>query len=254
MRRLSVLKFAFVVLLCTSPWVSIAAGIPVIDAANLVQNTITAVEVVAAVLQRVTIIAQQLEQLKNMIQNTQNFSAGTWEADALPRLEELGQMIDQGKAVAYQMENLDAAFRQRWPGYVPPEDFNASYDLWTQTILDTIRGVLRSSQLQADGFLDEQTRLEAIQELSDSAVGRMQALQAGNMIAVEGVQQLRKLRQLVLAQSNAQTVYMANQTNKDAQETASLRSWLLQGASAADIGNGLTGNGAKAGGLPTLTP
>jgi hypothetical protein len=30
----------------------------------------------------------------------------------------------------------------------------------------------------------------------------------------------------VLAQSNAQAVYMANQTNKDAQETASLRNWL----------------------------
>jgi P-type conjugative transfer protein TrbJ len=231
-----------------------AGGIPVIDVANLVQNTITAVEVVAAVLQRVTIIAQQLEQLKNMIQNTRNFPSGSWETNALPRLLELGQMIDQGRAVAFQMDNLDAAFRQRWPGYVPPEDFNASYDLWTETTLDTIRGVLRSSQLQADGFLDEQTRLESIQALSDSAVGRMQALQAGNMVAAEGVQQLRKLRQLVLAQSNAQTVYMANQTNKDAQETASLRSWLMQGASAADIGNGLTGSGARAGGLPMLAP
>ena len=227
MRRLKPSRLALVVLLTASPWKSTAGGIPVIDVANLAQNTITAVEVAVAVLQRVTIIAQQLEQLKNMIQNTENFPSGTWDSDALRLLLELGQIIDQGKAVAYQMQNIDAAFRQRWPGYVPPEDFNSSYDLWTQTTLDTIRGVLRSSQLQADGFLDEQTRLESLQALSDSAVGRMQAIQAGNMIATEEVQQLRKLRQIVLAQSNAQTVYMANQTNKDAQETASLRNWVM---------------------------
>jgi P-type conjugative transfer protein TrbJ len=228
-------------------------GIPVIDAANLAQNTITALQVVEAVIQRITIISHLFEQLQNMVQNTENFSEGTWDEEALPRLLELGEMIKQGDAVAYRMADIDGAFRERWPGYVPPEDFNASYDLWTRSTLDTIRGVLRSTQLQADDFLNEETRLASLEALSDTSVGRMQAIQAGNMIAVEEVQQLRKLRQLMMAQSNAQTVYMANQTNKEAQETASLRSWVMEGATR-EIGNGLTGNGAKAGGLPTLAP
>ena len=162
---------------------SVRSQVAVIDGANLAQNTISAIELVVAVVQRVTIIAQQLEQLKNMIQNTENFPAGTWDAEALPKLLELGEIIQQGNAVAYRMANLDAAFRQRWPGYVPPDDFNASYDLWTTSTLDTIRGVLRSNQLQADEFLSEETRLQALQALSDSSVGRMQAIQAGNMIA-----------------------------------------------------------------------
>jgi P-type conjugative transfer protein TrbJ len=223
----------------------VRSQVAVIDGANLAQNTISAIELVVAVVQRVTIIAQQLEQLKNMIQNTENFSAGTWDAEALPKLLELGEIIQQGNAIAYRMSDLDAAFRRRWPGYVPPDDFNNSYGLWTTSTLDTMRGVLRSTQLQADDFLGEDTRLQALQALSDSAVGRMQAIQAGNMIAAEEAQQLRKLRQLVMAQSNAQTVYMANQTNKDAQETASLRTWVMQGANQ-EIGNGLTGNGARA--------
>ena len=249
MRRVS-FSVAFVLLLLLRG--SALSQVAVIDAANLAQNTITAIEVVAAVLQRVTIIAQQLEQLQNMIQNTENFPAGTWDAEALPKLIELGDVIKQGNAVAYRMADLDGAFQRRWPGYVPPEDFNGSYGLWTTSTLDTIRGVLRSSQLQADGFLAEETRLQSLQALSDTSVGRMQAIQAGNMIAGEEVEQLRKLRQLVMAQSNAQTVYMANQTNKEAQETASLRSWVMQGANQ-EIGSGLTGNGAKAGGIPYLT-
>jgi type IV secretion system protein TrbJ len=252
MRRV-ILLLALVLAVVVGAQRSRGAGIPVIDATNLVQNTITALEVVEAVLQRITIIQQLFDQLDNMIQNTENFPEGVWHAQALPRLLELGDIIQQGDAVAYQMASLDAAFRDRWPGYVPPDDFHASYDLWTRTTLDTIRGVLRSTELQADDFLDEQRRLEALQALSDTSVGRMQAIQAGNMIAVEHVEQLRKLRQLMMAQSNAQTVFMANETNKQAQDTAALRSWVMEGATG-EIGDGLTGNGAKAGGLPTLMP
>jgi type IV secretion system protein TrbJ len=244
MRRMRFSGSLLVLVLLTIPG-SVRSQVAVIDGANLAQNTISAIELVVAVVQRVTIIAQQLEQLKNMIQNTENFPAGTWDAEALPKLLELGEIIQQGNAVAYRMANLDAAFRQRWPGYVPPDDFNASYGLWTTSTLDTIRGVLRSNQLQADEFLSEETRLQSLQALSDSSVGRMQAIQAGNMIAGEEVEQLRKLRQLVMAQSNAQTVYMANQTNKDAQETASLRRWVMEGSNR-EIGSGLTGNGARA--------
>lgn len=230
----------------------VVAQVEVIDAANLSQNTVTAIQVYLAVLQRVTIIAQQLDQLKNMIQNTENFPTGAWDAEALPKLLELGNLIQQGNAVAYQMANLDAEFRRRWPGYVPPDDFNASYGQWTTTTLDTIRGVLRSNQVQADEFLTEETRLQALQTLSDTSVGRMQAIQAGNMIAGEEVEQLRKLRQLVMAQSNAQTVYMANQTNKEAQEVSSLRRWVMTGADGR-VSNGLTGNGARAGAIPSLS-
>ncbi|MGH7856480.1 MAG: P-type conjugative transfer protein TrbJ [Candidatus Binatia bacterium] len=244
MRSVRAVTVALMIALAVPPQRSGAAGIPVIDVTNLTQNTITALEVVEAVLQRVTIIQQLFDQLENMTQNTENFPAGVWDSQALPRLLELGDIIQQGDAVAYRMADIDGAFRSRWPGYVPPEDFNASYDLWTRSALDTIRGVLRSTQLQADDFLSEETRLEALQALSDTSVGRMQAIQAGNMIAAEELQQLRKLRQLMMAQSNAQTVYMANETNRQAQETASLRSWLMDGA-ATQIGNGLTGAGAR---------
>jgi hypothetical protein len=47
-----------------------------------------------------------------------------------------------------------------------------------------------------------------------------------------------------MAQSNAQTVYMANETNKQAQDTAALRSWIMEGTTG-EIGDGLTGNGAR---------
>jgi P-type conjugative transfer protein TrbJ len=69
--------------------------------------------------------------------------------------------------------------------------------------------------------------------MSDSAAGRMQALQVGNLMAAEQLQQLVQLRQLILAQMNAQNVYMATQLNRDAQEAATVSEWVRNGKSTA---------------------
>jgi hypothetical protein len=47
-------------------------------------------------------------------------------------------------------------------------------------------------------------------------------------LAAEG-QQAAKLRQLMMAQINAQNVYMANQTNRDAQRVATQQEWIKNG-------------------------
>ena len=49
------------------------------------------------------------------------------------------------------------------------------------------------------------------------------------MLAAEQIQQLAKLRQLMMAQINAQNVYMANQTNRDAQRVATQQEWIKNG-------------------------
>jgi P-type conjugative transfer protein TrbJ len=218
----------------------------VIDAANLQQNILQYLKLVESVINEATMIANQLEQLRVLIQNTVNDPAGVWDRDALPRLLRLGQIIDQEQAIAYGMANLDAVFRQRYPGYVPTTDWEKAYDTWTRTTLDTLRGTLNAVRLHAEDFATEQARIDAFTRKSDTAEGRMQAVQAGNMIAAEQVQQLVKLRQLMMAQVNAQNVYMATQANQAAQGQADLREWILKGAAAAPL--------PTSGGTGTLRP
>jgi P-type conjugative transfer protein TrbJ len=217
-----------IVLIMAVPGITVGQ-IPVIDAANLVQTTLTALKMVESVLNELQMIANQIKQLENMLLNTRNFGRGVWDTDALPRLLRLGQIIEQEQAIAYTLANLDALFRQRYPGYRPITDWSREYDVWTRTTLDTLRGTLSSVRLHAEDFATEQSRIRTLQSMSDSAVGRMQALQLGNMMAGEQVQQLVKLRQLVMAQINAQNVYMANQTNREAQRAATQSEWIRNG-------------------------
>src|SRR3989441_410610 len=216
-----VAPFAIAVVLALAATPAVTMGqLPVIDAANLIQTTLTALKTIESVINEVEMIANQVRQIENMVQNTRNYGRGIWDTEALPRLVRLGQVIDQEQAIAYSMANIDGLFRQRYPGYRPVTDWSREYDTWTRTTLDTLRGTLNSVRLHAGDFATEQGRIQALQAMSDSAAGRMQALQLGNMMAGEQLQQLVKLRQLVMAQINAQNVYMATQTNREAQRAA----------------------------------
>lgn len=131
-------------------------------------------------------IANQIKQIENMVQNTASYS-GIWDREALPRRLRLGQIIEQEQAIAYAMAGMDRVFRERYPGYRPVTDWAKTYDEWTRTTLDTMRGTLAAVRLQADDFADDQRRIETLTALGDSAEGRMQAIQVGNMLAGEQV-------------------------------------------------------------------
>ena len=176
-----------------------------------------------------------------MIQNTENFPEGTWDARSVAELLELGEIIQQGNCRRVSDVEPRRCFSTRWPGYVPPDDFNASYDLWTTSTLDTMRGVLRSSRasgrrIPERGHAARSTagaeRQLRRQDAGDP--GREYDRRRGGPAAPEAPPARDGRR------SNAQTVYMANQTNKDAQDRHRSRSWVMEGASA-QIGNGLTG-------------
>jgi P-type conjugative transfer protein TrbJ len=216
---------AIVLIAASSAW---GYGAVVLDPTNLIQNTISALKAIESVINEVEMIANQIKQIENMVQNTARYS-GVWDREALPRLMRLGQIIEQEQALAYAMAGMDRVFKERYPGYKPVTDWAAAYDQWTRTTLDTLRGSLAAVRLHADDFANEQQRIQTLTALSDSAEGRMQAIQAGNMLAAEQVQQLTKLRQLMMAQINAQNVYMANQTNRDAQRAATQQEWIKNG-------------------------
>jgi P-type conjugative transfer protein TrbJ len=216
---------AVVLIAASSAWGYAAI---VLDPTNLIQNTISALKAIESVINEVQMIANQVKQIENLVQNTRAY-AGVWDREAFPSLVRLGQIIEQEQAIAYAMAGMDRVFRDKYPGYRPITDWAAAYDQWTRTTLDTLRGTLAAVRLHADDFADEQRRVQTLTALSDSAEGRMQAIQAGNMLAAEQIQQLAKLRQLMMAQINAQNVYMANQTNRDAQRVATQQEWIKNG-------------------------
>ena len=67
------------VLAIINPWSLIASGIPVFDASNMMQTTISAIQNVAAVAKQVQQYQTQLQQYQNMLQNTLTPSNYIWD-------------------------------------------------------------------------------------------------------------------------------------------------------------------------------
>ena len=124
------------------------------------------------------------------------------------------------------MQNLSTQFQQRYPGYQAPTNYEQEYQAWTNNSLGGIKTALETANRQNKMFDGENANMQQIKARSDSAVGQMQALQTSNMLAAQVVEQLQKLRQLQMAEMQAQNLYMATQIQDQAAEKAAVKRWL----------------------------
>jgi P-type conjugative transfer protein TrbJ len=194
------------------------------DPLNWIQNSMTAANTAKQLVNEAKQIQIALQDIKNYEGNV-----GQW-ANIQNLLQRLGAETQKGQALAYSMSDLDNQFKQTYPGYVSSQNYQQDYSKWSQTSMDTMRATLDSAGLQAEQFKSEQSSMNQIAQLSRTAQGRMQALQVGNMLSMQEVAQIQKLRQLVIAQTNAQNTYASYQIQKDQSVEASSSAWLTSSA------------------------
>jgi P-type conjugative transfer protein TrbJ len=139
-------------------------------------------------------------------------------------LRALADIVRQGRALAYSMANLDAEFRGRYTGQgYRGVAYLEEYADWSQTSLDTTFSALRAVGLQAEQLGSEEAILQGLRALATGADGRMQAIQVTNQIAEQQVQQLMKLRHLMMADISAKAAWQAGQTQREMADTAAAR-------------------------------
>jgi len=189
-------------------------GMIVFDPTNFVKNSITALQTTQMVTQQIESYQTQLQQFQVEMQNIKNFPNFTW-MNVSQTLANLANAIQTGQALGYSMQNMDAAFRRVYGGYQPQQNYQQSYQNWSNTTLDTIRGGLDSISMQAADFATEEQTINTLRGLANSPSGQMEAVQVGNMMSGEMLNQMQELRQLEMTQVNSQNTYMAYKVQKD---------------------------------------
>ncbi|ENM1514300.1 P-type conjugative transfer protein TrbJ [Escherichia coli] len=173
-------------------------------------------------------LATQIQQYQNMV--TQGLSLpnsmfGSIAAD----LQSVVNIYTKSQALGRQIQNMDSQFNTQFPGFesylnqaassaaVPARD---RYQKWSDQGRDNVKTAMEAANLNTGTFESEDAQLARMVSRSQSAAGRMQAIQAGNEIASQNVQQLQKLRDLVATQINMQGNYMAQQGDRRAASEA----------------------------------
>ncbi len=165
-------------------------------------------------------LAEAVKQTADMIKNSKILPGQVF-GPISSDLNALASVVQGGMALSYSLANLDALFRARFPGYgYGGTAYYVNYRNWSQTSLNTTLGALRAAGLQGQQLQSEQVVLGTLRAMAQSSDGRLEALQVMGQIAEQQVQQLMKLRQLLLADMSSKQIYQAVVIQKQATSEA----------------------------------
>jgi P-type conjugative transfer protein TrbJ len=187
-------------------------------------------------------LANELKMYADMLRNSQRLGNQTFGPIAAD-INALANIVQGGQALAYSLGNLDQLFRMTYQGYrTNPNTYYLQYRDWSQTSLDTTFGALRAAGLQGQQLQSEQSIENSLQDMIQGSDGRLQALQALGSIADQQVQQLMKLREIMLADMSSKQAYQAAMIQQQAAAQAATEWFFTTGPVTSDSKTFLPGS------------
>ena len=171
-------------------------------------------------------LAQQIKILADAIKNSvHNPHQLFWNIQA--DLNALANVVQGGRSLAYSLGNLDALWHRTYPGYggYARTGFYNRYQTWAQTTLDTAIGAMRAANLQGQQLNNELSLITNLEAQSQSADGRLLALNVVTQMADQQAQQMQKLRELMLADMQSKAVYFGTIIQQQADQTAAAQAF-----------------------------
>lgn len=172
-------------------------------------------------------LSTQIQQYQNMVRQgvqlpNRIFSQITGD------LQKVVSIYNDAKSLGRDIASFDEKFKANFKDYdewLKEGSFTAKasadrYMSWSKQGRDNARTAMHAAGINVSSFAEENTTLDQIVARSQSATGRMQAIQAGNEIAAQNVQQLQKLRDLMATQITLQGNYMAQLQERQAVDDA----------------------------------
>ncbi|MGH3710367.1 MAG: P-type conjugative transfer protein TrbJ [Pseudonocardiaceae bacterium] len=119
--------------------------------------------------------------------------------------------IEQGRALAYTVKNLDDQIASRYGSldtYMRTDmsdgQMQSKYAQWDAERADGVKATYRALGLQAEGMVDEQAFMDRLRQRSRTAQGQREVATVGHELALEGIAQMQRLRQLIMLQVGQQ--------------------------------------------------
>jgi P-type conjugative transfer protein TrbJ len=168
-------------------------------------------------------LKKQIQQYQDMITQGKGLPSSMFGSIATD-LKSVVSIYNRSQILGRDLQNIDTQFNDKFPGFQSYLNGAANYTAlttekhyqnWSEQGRDNVRSALEAANINTSSFESEDDKLASMVARSQSAVGRMQAIQAGNEIASQNVQQLQKLRDLLATQINMQGNYMAQQGDRN---------------------------------------
>jgi P-type conjugative transfer protein TrbJ len=169
----------------------------------------------------------QIQQYENMLLQGLSLPESLF-SPLISNIQQIQSLYNQSKALAGNLASFDSQFRAQFQGYDTyltkigqnPGYVQSFYSQWAQQGLDANRTAMEVAGANLNQIPGEDQTLAALVNQSQSAQGRLQAIQAGNQIAAQEVQQMQKLREMMNAQIQNESMYYAQKIQRQAIDDA----------------------------------
>ena len=169
-------------------------------------------------LEQMDLQRQQLEQQLTAMRKLPN---PPWR-DISATVSQLNALMADGRAMSYQLANLDGQFRATFPVDQSFHDWPTERRAQADRTVATMAAVLASARTHAQGFNDGLGRIAQIKAQVGTVPGHEAALELQNSATVFTAEELMLLRQALMAQTSMQAVYYADRVNRDEQQAATV--------------------------------
>ena len=124
-------------------------------------------------------------------------------------------ILQQSQGLAGNLAQMSVTFQNQFAPYSPSPVVNwaSQYNTWASTAPKTIQGSAMGMGYQGNMLQNENQWMQTINMMNSSPQGQDQSLQLANTIGIQTVSQLMNLRQLMLANANANNAVQAAALN-----------------------------------------
>lgn len=220
-----------VIALSLSSAPSLAQAI-VYDASNYAQNVLQAARALEQVTHQITGLQNQAQMLLNQARNLTSLPYSSQQAiqQSLTRTQHL---LNQAQRLSYDVDQIDRAFQRLYPDAYSPSTSSQRFagdakERW-QTSQAAFQDSLRVQAGVVQSLETTRNETEALVSASQSAVGALQATQAGNQLTAMQIKQLADLTALIAAQARAENLAGARSAANQEQARAQISRFLTTG-------------------------
>lgn len=188
------------------------AQFTVFDPSNYAENVLQAARSLEAINNQVRSLQNEAQMLVGQARNLTGLPFSSLAA-LQAQLQETRRLLGEAQGLAFDVEAIQAAFRQQYgapPASMAAGALTARADQRWSAAVSGFQDALKVQAGVVGGLSSGQAQMRQLVEASQGAVGALQAAQAGNQLLALQSQQLAELLALNAAQGRAQALEAAD--------------------------------------------
>ena len=200
----------------------------VYDPANYSQNILTAARSLEQIQNQITSLQNEAQMLINQAKNLTNLPTSLL-SDIEQSFSGIQDLLHQADGIAYDVQNIETQFQQNYTGFAAnksdQELVESARGRW-QSSVDAFEHALKVGAGAVENIEQTEHQTSSLVDASQSAIGVLQATQAGNQLLAVQAGQMTNLIALLAAQGRADALEQARQAAEHEQAEEQFRRFM----------------------------